>query len=281
MYDAGMSIYVEYVIIDNFVVDLLILYLVARSLHLRSNKWRVIIGSVIGTIFALISPFLVLTDVLMVVVKIILGIIMVSILARYKGVRQFCTAYLAFLTYTFLLGGACIGVLGLFNADITSMITLTYSYQVPVGLLILIIWIYVRIIAEVSKYINKRKEVKSFLYDVIVENKNIRLNLAGFLDSGNHLYDERESLPVVVVNKGMFFKIFPDLKTNKSNAHDAHYIYYCTVSGYNQRMLVAKPTSFKVVLSDGEVILEKEVLIGLSNIKLESCYDCLLHPSII
>jgi len=281
MYHGCMSIYVEYVIIDNFVVDMLILYLVARSLHLRSSKWRIIIGSCIGTVFALISPFLNVLPAIMVAFKLLLGGFMVFELAKYKCIKQIGIAYLAFLSYTFLLGGACIGVLGLFNANITSMITLTYSYKVPVGLLILIIWIYVRIIIEISKYINRRKEVKSFLYDVIAENENIKLNLSGFLDSGNHLYDEKESLPVIVVNKSIFFRLFPDLKDSRSVAYDAHYIYYSTVSGYNQRMLVARPSSFKMVLSDGEVVLEKNVLIGLSNIKLEPCYDCLLHPSII
>lgn len=279
-----MSIYVEYVILDNFIVDLLILYLVARTMHLRSNKWRIIVASVIGTIFALISPFMVLNEILMIMSKLCLGVIMIYIIALYKSFKQFCMAYVMFLSYTFLLGGACLGVLGLLDANITGLVTLSYSYKVPVGLIIFIIWIYVRIIAEIAKYINRKKEVSTFLYNIQVENEGQKLDLSAFLDSGNHLFDEVYALPVVVVNERIFYKLFPKLKNSNikiEKQYNAHYIYYSTVSGDNQKMLVAEPSKFSIVLSEGEVKINKKVMIGLSNIKLESCYDCLLHPQII
>ena len=279
-----MNVYVEYVILDNFVVDLLILYLVARALKLHSSKWRVVVGALLGTVFAVVSPLLNVSVSLAVLCKIALALLMVAVLAEFKNAKQYFTSVLLFFSFTFLLGGACLGVLSILTNDVASYVSLNYEASVPVGLIVFVVWVYVRIIGEFAQYIYKRKEVNSFLFDCEVETKHAKLNMVGFLDSGNHLFDDALGLPVIVVTEKVFFALFPELKTQylgNQNLYGEHFVPYSTVSGDNSKMLVAVPDSFCMYLSGGEVKHKPLVLVGLAKGKLESCYDCLLHPALL
>ena len=52
-----MNVYVEYVILDNFVIDVLLLLAAALTLKLSIKKYRLILGGLVGSACAVVSVF--------------------------------------------------------------------------------------------------------------------------------------------------------------------------------------------------------------------------------
>ena len=52
-----MNVYVEYVVLDNFVIDSLLLWAVALTLRIPYKWWRIALGGVVGAACAVVSTF--------------------------------------------------------------------------------------------------------------------------------------------------------------------------------------------------------------------------------
>ena len=53
-----LEVIIEYVLLDNFVIDCILLYCTNKLLRLPTNKWGIVLASTCGAVFALFSPLL-------------------------------------------------------------------------------------------------------------------------------------------------------------------------------------------------------------------------------
>ena len=97
-----MEVYIEYVILDNFIINTLIILLVNSTLHQKISKFKVILASCIGTIFAIFMPFISVSNIFLFVLKLMVGLIMVMCFARFN-IKDISISYVLFLSYTFLI----------------------------------------------------------------------------------------------------------------------------------------------------------------------------------
>ena len=188
---------------------------------------------------------------------------MLIITFSYKNIKYTFTNLIYLVVLSIILGGS----LYLINIELgnpsSGVIFFTNGFSLN-NILILIISIFIIVL-----YIHLNKHYKnnlSNLYSVTLYNNSDILNLTGYLDTGNNLYDPYFNKPILVLNKNI------NLKSNK-------YIYvpYNTISG---KGLMKCFLIDKIFIK--EIGYKYNVLIGLSNDKFSlGDVDINLHKELM
>ena len=286
-----MEVYIEYVIIDNLIIDTLVLLCIKATLKLNTKFWKLFMSACFGTAFACILPLLHLSNIILIPLKLLVGAVMVLTIARYSRIKDFLFAYLLLLGYTILFVGACIVTLMLFGTDIDRLAS-GYSVEFPVGLVILIVSLYVAIIISVAKYLGRKKDISPYIKSVSLKIADKILNINGFVDTGNCLVDQKSGLPVVILSLSCLEKFFTSeqitalmLGTNKSKIgpfKNVHKTPLGTVLGQESKMIVFEADSLCIKEQMREYKTNK-FLVGVTYRKFNDAikYDMLLNPSIL
>ena len=78
-----MDVYIEYVIIDNLIIDYLLLTNTYRILRIKTIKAWIFFCAILGTIFAIVLPIINLKNVYKTIIKLIFSFMLVFISARF------------------------------------------------------------------------------------------------------------------------------------------------------------------------------------------------------
>ncbi|MEG1582088.1 MAG: sigma-E processing peptidase SpoIIGA [Clostridia bacterium] len=281
-----MSVYIEYVIIDNLVIDFLLLFLVFKSLRLKTSLLCIFLSAVVGTSFACIMPLIAPSKFVMILLKIVLSILMILIARKPKSFKSFLLSYLLFYLYTAGLGGVCFAVLMLFGSTIHSASVLVYDLKVPIGICLLIGAIYAVCLSKLASFLSKKREIMPFIRSVNFTIYSCMVSFKAYLDSGNRLYDSMTGLPVIVVSscvleRNLKPELYAEIINNSSKRYSQHLMTFSTLSGVSSKMIVFKPDS--VLCECNGTMVSKEFMIGVTNKKFKDSvfYEGLLHPSVI
>lgn len=280
-----MNVYIEYVILDNFMVTLLISIVTYKIMHKFIVKPRVLSASLIGTIGAVFYPFI-NHKVFLFIFKFCLGGVLCFVLFFKKD--KFVVSSLLFLLVTFAFGGCIFAANYFYTDNIIFGMTLNFS-EIPIGLVVACVAIIYLIIKTIAIKIHRIKDVRQLMYKFNIKIMGSELNLDGMMDTGNRLYDKKSGLPVIILNAKCLNGIlsnddFKLLYSGKGDMmqKDAHYINYGTIAGRNNKILIIKPDKFLLYFEDKANILY-DVMVGISFsfIKDAAHYDAILHPSLL
>ena len=237
----------EYVFLDNFCIDFVLLFLTAKVVRAKIKWWLLLLASLLGTVVAFVLPLFSLPIWAAILIKIALGLSMSAIVLAGQSFVVNFVGFLMFLLFTFVLGGMTIAFIGLFSKTTVETFSLNYEGVLPVGLLILALFLFVRGTAFLLKYINERRKIAPFLRNLQVQIDGKKIELFGYMDSGNRLEDPETGQPVVVVSwsslekrlgRGFLERLNDAQKVSKKLC--AHYIEAKTATG-SGKMLVFKP----------------------------------------
>lgn len=172
-----MTVYVEYAFLDNLSMDCLILYLVTISLKLPIKWYRVLFGGIVGSITALLT--FALTGVLLYVAK-FLALLLMCIATVGFG-KQLFWCVVSTCMYTFLLGGA---IVGLFNLGQPFVGGVIYQSDVPLFCYFFAILLVVVLTKLLVVYLKDVKKVASNIVrcQVLLDGTH---DAKGLYDSGN------------------------------------------------------------------------------------------------
>ena len=281
-----MEVYIEYVVFDNFVMNYLILFFTKFAIRSKIKKLNMFLSTIFGVGCAVVLPLVTLNIAVMIPAKICVGVLMVLMLKKYENFRQFSVHLLLFLTFTFVFGGFCYAVINLFNLPTTASGVLLLGFEVPMGLIMLLMAVYVYFLSKIILYSRHRNENDEFYYDVTIKLNGQNYYLRGFLDSGNKLTDETDT-PIIVISFRTFCKLFTKVplenyflnKPDQLGLNDAHYIEVDNVVG-GGKMLVFRGDEIKIQ-HDKYVKNNNNFLIGISNKNFSSEFECLLHNKLV
>lgn len=281
-YEVYMEVYIEYVILDNLIINSILISLVRTTLRQRNNIYRNILGSVMGTIFAIFLPFINTSNPILFLIKMIVGLFIVMCFSQF-GIKNISISYILFISYTFLMGGMCYFVLELFGIPVTSSGVLIYSFDIPVSIIILLVYVYYIII---KRFIRYRKNIVNLNYQVELYKGDKKLNLSGFLDTGSQIFDD-DGKAIVVISLKSFLKCYPHISilkvaTNNVDTIDLIDSKYMVISTANAttKMLTFKADKLKVLDDKSEKEFEN-ITIGVSTSNFNSKFDCILHSEYI
>lgn len=201
-----MEVYIEYVILDNFIMDWILLKETAVLLKHKSCKLQLFIASLIGTAAAVIFPLLRLSKPILFILKIFVGALISFIAASHKSFIRYIKYYNVFLLTTFLLGGAVIAVFYALGFDVKSY-GASFNGILPVGINFLFGYLLVKIVKKsLNKSINGLITDK-YRYKCTIKTGLAVLKATGYFDSGNLLLDRKSGLPVALCRKNIVDKL--------------------------------------------------------------------------
>ncbi len=186
-----MTVYIEYVLIDNFIIDYLMLKASFALTATSVSRARLFFCAVLGAIFALFYPLISVHTVILTAIKICFGLLMVILAGKFKSKKAFYTTTIVFFCYTFLTGGAVIGIFNLLN--------LPYSSEISIAIMVIPVYFVFRGISAVVKFLYRQKNINCYIYKVEITAFGITKTGKGFFDTGNELYDGDK--PVIVCEK--------------------------------------------------------------------------------
>ena len=238
-------VYIDIVILINYIFDFTLLNLVDLLLKRRCKLKRVLLGALSGE-FSLITLFINLTNLSSVIFKIVLSILMCIITFNYKNIKY--TFYNAIYLYLcgIILGGFMTYIYNEFK------INREYSTHYIIVLLLALIFLYLYykgLLILKTDYRNR--------YKVNIDYGTNHYEGVGFLDSGNKLVSPFSGNPIILVEKEYIslhrLKIIP--------------VPYCALN-YHGILKCFKPD--KLIIEDKKY---DNVLVGISekNFNIEGC----------
>ncbi len=261
-----MKIVIEYVLIENFLINLIVLKTV--GLFLKEKGRLFFVSALLGAVVTLICPLLRLTTGGSFLLQLGCAVFYVCISFKFSGLKKFLVLYLTYFMSAFLYGGACYFFAGLFNQ--------TY--------LLLVLAVVVAVFCVVSLLLKRRRRKKSlegFCFDVKIKVGEKSFDFKAFLDSGNFLSDPITNKPVCLINYKAFSTLFSEIaledvlrKGEKvKKLKFAHYISFNTLNS-NDKILVFQADSLQI----GERSYEKQMLgLSLKNFNQTFGTDVILH----
>ena len=254
-----MNVYVEYVVLDNLVIDTLLLWAVALTLRISYKWWRLVLGGVVGAGTAVAST--VVHGFWLYLVK-AACLLAMCVVAVGFGKKLFWHILLT-VAYTFVLGGAVTGLFNLFNIDYVNSDGQFYQMKVPLFVYVLAVFLVAFLCYSIVVYVKNAKKVSPYRVKVCIElDKSYTVD--GFCDSGNSLsYD---GVPVCFVTKS--FKGFADYFVRQTLTGKVVEVDVTTVGGTQ-----------KVAAVEGKITLkgeQKKVYLALPKEKCQTDYNILL-----
>ena len=254
-----MNVYVEYVVLDNFVIDSLLLLAVAMTLRISYKWWRIALGGGVGAACAVVSVFV--SGVWLYLLK-AACLISMCVVAVGFGKKLFWHILLT-LAYTFVLGGAVIGLFNLFQIDYVNGDGQFYEMKVPLFVYVLAVALVAFLCYSIVIYVKNAKKLTPYRIKVQIElDKSYVVD--GFCDSGNSLY--YNGVPVCFVTKS--FKGLADYFVTQTLCGRVVTIDVATVAGTQKVSAVEGKITVK-----GE---QRNIYLALPKEKCQTDYNVLL-----
>lgn len=259
-----MKVYIEVVIIINFIIDFILLFGVCLILRRQTNLKRLILSSLVGSL-TIISMFYNVSGVLLFTIKLFTSLLMVIICCKFKSIKYTIKNIFYLYTLSIILGGTIYLISielikkykelsFLSNGVYTNFVVLLIASPV-------IIYIYI-------KQIKQMKNTYSNYYNIDIYLKDkTKTSLTGYLDTGNHLTDPYKNRPIILVNKDKI----------KINYDNFLLVPYDTLNNHGLLKCIIPD---KIYIDD--VGIKTNFLIGISeeSINIEGV-DCILHSSLM
>lgn len=259
--------YIEYILIENFIIDYFILSCSGRLL--REKGKLIWLGSLIGSVIAVLCPLFNLSIWSSLVIKVFCSLLLTSICFYNKNVKRFMLNYIIFLMMTFVFGGAVEGIKQLVG-DVTLEIALGVCFAIFI------------ILKLVIKAMHRKKVIDSFSAKVCIIDGDKRIEEQGYFDSGNLLYDPITSQPICLITHELFCKLYGgdiiNIFLNKIDEKKLKNGHYINVNSAVKRgkMLVFSVDEI-VVKSEKEEKKFENVCLGLTY----SSFDKAMHSAIL
>ena len=205
-----MTLYLDLIFFINFGFDLLLLLSVSILLRRNAKIWKIISGAFIGSMSIFIL-FIKINSVELFIIKFIISVLMIIISFGYKDIRYTLKNLLYLYISSILLGGFLYYLNVEFSYKQEGLIFYHHGLNINYILLVIlspiIIYTYVRQGLKLKNHYTNYYEVELFLTETQ------KINLTGFLDTGNKLIDPFFKRPVILVNYNYLSYDVDNLKT--------------------------------------------------------------------
>lgn len=189
-----MIVYLDLVFFINLIMDFYILSGVKFLLKLQTKIYRIILGSLTGSL-SIILLFFKLNTLEFNLYKILISLLMIYITF---GKNKFFNKLFYLYIISIVLGGSLYLINDSLGYKVDSFIFINNGYSINIIILLLIspiiIFLYIKEFMSFKRKINT-------IYNVIIKLKNKTINIEGFLDTGNKLIDPYFKRPIILLNK--------------------------------------------------------------------------------
>lgn len=179
-----MVVYIEYVVVDNFIIDYLLLTLALKYAKAEVVKKRVALSAAIGTAVAVIMPLLSMHATIKVLIKALLAFVMLRVSFKPQSLKKYFSALGLFLIFTVIFGGAA--------ALVMELICLDYDFfygssAFPLGVSLLFFAALYGLLKRAFAGAFEKTLIYPFTRTCVLSCGGEKVKAKGLIDSGNHL----------------------------------------------------------------------------------------------
>lgn len=280
-----MTIYLDIIFLENFILNLILLYAVGIETKSKIKFYRIIIASILGSIYAIILYIVKNEFLYSIVMKFMLSIVMVYVSFETKGFKDILKKMLYFYLTSFVFGGGALALIYMVNTGKISIqngiIQGSYTrLTIMIGIIIAFI-----IIIIAFSLIKNRISKNDLICNIGIRINNKEVKTKAMIDTGNLLKEPITNIPVVVLEHSLLKNIIPneilenidkilggDLSEISENIKSQYIlkmkvIPFTSLGKQNGMLLGIKAQELKIEEMNETKIIEK-IIIGLYNKKI-------------
>ncbi|MDS0524971.1 sigma-E processing peptidase SpoIIGA [Clostridium sp. SHJSY1] len=245
-----MEIYLDVILIENFIVDLFLLSITFNVIKVQVKNIKLILAAVLGALYTIVMIFRSLNMFSVFPIQFCVAYLMnLIILGRKRWLIAIKSSGI-FILSSVTLSGICFYLAEIKNSYslYNGLIINNFSLKSLILALMIIYITYFRAIC----YIKERSLISSFTFDIEIFIDDIKYVIKGFLDTGNELREPITNLPCIIVEE----KLFSDYTINEDKAY---YINYSAI-GYEGKLKGFKVDKVRI-RGEGEEFREVKAII--------------------
>ena len=191
-----VTVYVDVLIIVNFLVNYFMILSVGKICSLKIKRKRIIIASFIGAISAL-SIFGNLRCTIFIILKIVLPFLMILVSYEYRSLKNYMINTAFLFCISFIFSGIILAIVIFFKPPNINFFNGFFYFDInPFALFLMTVICYILI--SIYKKIFNLKRPENLIYKVYIKRNDSTVILDGFLDSGNNLTEPFSGYPAAV-----------------------------------------------------------------------------------
>ncbi len=297
-----MHVYIEYLLMENIIINFIILYVTKRITRTKTSKFRLFISALVGSIYTIIVFFPSLAFMGKFLIKFSISILMIILAFNPERFQQFIKQISTFYMVSFIFAGATIGIFYIINNNSYSPRFSFENFNELLSFLIIGIGIAIILILYILKFYQKRMNKENYLTPIAIGLKDKEVNLVALIDTGNSLKEPISQKPVIIVEYSALETILPqsirniyinngevDLSTIGKIMEEIgddmrlRLIPFKSIGNDSGILIGFKPDIIKIYLEDEVRKVADETIVAIYNDKLanDEGYSGLLHPEVL
>ena len=275
-----MTIYIDVVLIENLIMNYIILLATGVILKNKIKHIRLIIASLIGAIYSILTYVITIKIYSNFFFKLLLSVMIIYVAFNPQNTKNMWKDLLVFYLTSFVFGGAAFALIYIVKPQEILMKNGLFLGTYPLKNVVLAGIIGFIIITVTFKIVKNKITKKDIYKDVIINMNEKQINIKAMIDTGNMLKDPITGNSVIVVEKNILYDILPKellnnldkiLGGNLENINEEikenyikklRFIPFSSLGKQNGMLVGIKPDFIKIKEEDGNTKIQN-VIIGI------------------
>jgi len=269
-------VYIDLYIFLNLFINGCIIYIVSRIIGKHVGLFKLLFSDLFASFLGLSICLPSMNIYFSIFYKFISSIIITCIAFGFKNIISVLKNSFIYMSVSITYSALVIWSSSIFILkNIIYINNIEIYYNLPVSFTVIFMMFLLLFYYVISK-IKSIKNMDSLIYDCLIVLHGKKIDIRGFLDTGNSLCDIITGLPVIIIGKSAAKSIIPDIEgflSMSSVSEKYKIIPYKTADGKCNILPAFKPD--KVYLNDCEV----DVIVAVSkdNFSVKQGFNCLLN----
>jgi stage II sporulation protein GA (sporulation sigma-E factor processing peptidase) len=279
-----MVYYVEYVFVENFIIDFILLFITGKLIKRVIIFKRIIIASLIGSLYVVLTFYMGREFMTYFIVKFSVSVLMIMTAFDSKGILTNIRVIICFYITSLIMAGI-----------ISALYYLTYD-KLTVNAIIMSMITGYAALHFFFKEIKDRIAKHNYKRTVNVRIGNKTKTFRAYIDTGNELKEPMTGKPVMIVNIDCIKDILGDELCSKimkfydnkcyeslideNNSINLRIIKYNTISNKGENMVCIVPDEIEIINNSNSIFIDAIIGIHPKRISMDD-YDALLFKKLL
>lgn len=204
-----MTIYIDVVLIENLIMNYIILLATGLILKEKIRNMRLVLASLLGAIYSVVSYLSILEIYASILFKIILSIVMVYIAFNPQTIQKMWKDILLFYLTSFVFGGAAFALIYIVKPQDILMKNGLFLGTYPLKTIILGAIVAFIIIMTAFTVVKSKITKKDMFCEIEIQLNGEKIETTAMIDTGNLLKEPITNTPVIVVEHTLLYDCIP------------------------------------------------------------------------